>query len=204
VFCSKCGTDLPNDSQFCRKCGQSLSTGAGAAPASAPAKASFSWVRFSRLLGVFLAVGFILYLYAVHQRRRVFDSSAAASQTAYVRQPHRITIGNGAITVNAANVVYFPITVPVGATNVTLTGHFTASGGSGNDIEVFLLNQDAYTNWQNGHPSSAYYNSGKVTVADANTTLPNGAGTYYLVFNNKFSLFSPKAVAENFNLTYYQ
>ena len=40
MFCSKCGRELPNDSQFCRKCSRALtmvSTGGGAAPvASAP------------------------------------------------------------------------------------------------------------------------------------------------------------------------
>jgi len=40
MFCMKCGTDLPDDSQFCRKCGQAQSvssTSAGAAAAVAPA-----------------------------------------------------------------------------------------------------------------------------------------------------------------------
>ena len=27
MFCNKCGTELPDDSQFCRKCGQSLTVG---------------------------------------------------------------------------------------------------------------------------------------------------------------------------------
>lgn len=42
MFCTKCGTDLPDDSQFCRKCGQQLSStavtvsGAAVAPARTP------------------------------------------------------------------------------------------------------------------------------------------------------------------------
>jgi zinc-ribbon domain len=38
MFCTKCGTDLPDDSRFCRSCGQTLgsvSTGGGAAAAPA-------------------------------------------------------------------------------------------------------------------------------------------------------------------------
>ncbi|MGO9647288.1 MAG: zinc-ribbon domain-containing protein [Terriglobales bacterium] len=35
MFCPKCGTDHPDDSQFCRKCGQTLSA-AGSTAASAP------------------------------------------------------------------------------------------------------------------------------------------------------------------------
>ena len=85
-----------------------------------------------------------------------------------------------------------------------MQGHFTATGGSGNDIEVYLLNQDEYTNWENHHQTPTYYNSGKVTTGEANVVLPSDAGTYYLVFNNKFSLVSPKAVDENFTMTYYQ
>jgi len=41
-------------------------------------------------------------------------------------------------------------------------------------------------------------------VGDVNATLPNDTGAYYLVFNNKFSLLSPKAVQGNFTLTYYR
>ena len=40
MFCSKCGTETPDDSQFCRKCGKALSvtsTSSEAAAAVAPA-----------------------------------------------------------------------------------------------------------------------------------------------------------------------
>ena len=118
-------------------------------------------------------------------------------------QLHRVTIGNGAITVNAARYNHFALPVPAGASNVKLAGHFTASGGSGNDIEVIVLDQDEYTNWTNHHTTPTHYNSGKVTAGELNLRLLDNAGTCYLVFNNSFSLPTPKAVQEDIALPYY-
>jgi len=84
-----------------------------------------------------------------------------------------------------------------------MKGHFTASGGAGNDIEVFVVNEDEYTNWQNGHPTKALYSSGKVTQDSINLTLPAEAATYYVVFNNKFSLLAPKAIEADIDVNFY-
>jgi hypothetical protein len=74
-----------------------------------------------------------------------------------------------------------------GATNVTMKGHFTATGGGRNDIEVFVLAEDEFVNWQNRHSVNALYRSGQVTQDSINLTLPSDAATYYVVFSNKFS-----------------
>ena len=71
------------------------------------------------------------------------------------------------------------------------------------DIEVFVMTQDDYVNWQNGHTVNTLYNSGKVTQETLNVTLPTDAGTYCLVFSNKSSWLTPRAVQANVNLTYY-
>ena len=84
-----------------------------------------------------------------------------------------------------------------------LQGHFTATGGSGNDKEVWLVTEDGFTNWQNGHAATTFYNSGRVTQDALNASLP-GTGTYYLVFDNRFSLLSKKEVEVKGALTYYQ
>jgi hypothetical protein len=156
----------------------------------------------SILVLIFL-VGVIWW--AVKSSDRATTTSGFPQQTTQVPPPqlHRITIGSGALTVRATGYAYYTLTVPSGASNVRLQGRFTASGGSGNDIEVFLLSDTQYINWQNGHSTYTLYNSGKVTTDNVDAVLPD-AGTYYLIFNNRFSLLTPKAIDENLALTYYQ
>jgi len=71
-------------------------------------------------------------------------------------------------------------------------GRFRAEGGKGNDIEAFVLDDDSFENWKNGHQVKAYYQSGRVTVATYDVTLPKG--NYHFVFSNTFSIVTPKAL----------
>lgn len=78
---------------------------------------------------------------------------------------------------------------------------YSATGGSGNDIEVYVLTDDEFVNWQNGHSTPTYYNTGRVTQSSINAALPNG-GSYNPVLNNRFSLPTSKAVAASVNVSY--
>jgi len=82
-----------------------------------------------------------------------------------------------------------------------ITGHLTASGGLGNDIQVLVLSETDYANWNNGHTVTPLYNSGQVTAADVNARLPE-SGTYYVVLSNKFSTFTPKTVTGDLRMTW--
>lgn len=210
VFCSKCGTDLPDDSQFCRKCGQLL--GPAAQTTSAGTVAPAPAVKSQRMIAIWFLLPILCLLvwflgwgsgWRSQEQQKTTLPGTQQKQQPPPPQLHRVAIGTGAVTINAASSAYFTMPVPTGAVDVRVQGHFTAAGGRGNDIEVYLLDQDQFTNWQNGHATPTYYNSGKVTVGDMNAVLPNDAGTYYLVFNNKFSLITPKAVQENVAMTYY-
>ena len=90
----------------------------------------------------------------------------------------------------------------MGATNVRLQGHFSATGGAGNDVQVYLMNDDEFVNWRNHHPINPIYNSQRATQGTVNVSLPSDAGTYYVVFDNRFSFISPKAVQDNLTLQY--
>jgi len=71
-------------------------------------------------------------------------------------------------------------------------GRFEAQGGRGNDISVFITDEDGFTNFKNGHQFNGYYGSGKVTVGEIKTTVP--AGTFYVILSNQHSLISNKVV----------
>jgi predicted nucleic acid-binding Zn ribbon protein len=173
VFCPKCGKELPNDSQFCLGCGDSLYQ---------PPKKKTKWALWA-LLPILLIV--LFWLNTSH------TTVSSAMPQVFGHQHTQAT--HAAITVRAVSFASYSFTVPSDATDVSITGHFSAAGGMGNDIEVFVLGQDAFVNFRNNHPANAYYSSGKVTQDTIKATLPGG-GTYYLVFSNRFSLITSKAV----------
>jgi hypothetical protein len=78
------------------------------------------------------------------------------------------------------------------ADRAVVIGRFQARGGPGNDIEAYILDYDGFVNWSNNHSAPAYYNSGRLTVGTIKTLL--SAGTYYLVFNNRYSPVDAKTV----------
>jgi hypothetical protein len=108
---------------------------------------------------------------------------------------------NGLLTINAGSYEYYSFTIPSGASDIQVSGSFTASGGSGNDIRIYILDSTSFTNWKNGHSVSTYYNSGQMTTGTISATLPS-SGTYYLVYDNTFSLFSQKNVNTWATLSY--
>lgn len=106
-------------------------------------------------------------------------------------------IANGVIPVGAGSYYYYQFSIP---TQASISGDFTAFGGSGNDIIVVLIDETAYINWINGHSVSAYYNSGQMTTGSITANVPKG--NYYLIYSNKFSSFSDKNVKTNVDVSY--
>ena len=166
------------------------------------AKPKSKLVRAPFAIAGILLIVFLIYGYNASQKAN--PNPAANPIDRLVKQQHTTTLANPALVINGLSFGYFKLDVSPGATSVRLQGNFTASGGTGNDIEVFVLPESDFVNWQNGHAAKTFYNSGKVTVGNLNVNLPSDAGTYYLVFNNKFSLLSQKSVRVDANLTYYQ
>ncbi len=107
------------------------------------------------------------------------------------------TIVDNTITVEAGKYVDYKFSVP---SQAIISGNFTASGGSGNDIRVIILNETSYTNWINGHDVSTYYDSGQLTTGSITASVPSGS--YYLVYSNTFSTLAVKNVKTRVDITY--
>lgn len=107
----------------------------------------------------------------------------------------------GSFIVEPGKYKVFNVAVTAAMKYPTVEGTFTASGGN-NDIEVFVLDESQYMNWQNGHKFDATYSSGRVTAGKLNIQLPQEPGTYYVVFSNRFSYITNKAVVADVKLHY--
>ncbi len=227
MFCNACGTQLPDESRFCLKCGNTLpatgtatsGTGAAAAPAAAPEATLTAapapsptddrqrsrdliepepkrriaiWILVPLLA---VAIGYLIYSLnsGTPQGGTPLQKLAATEYTEKLPEEH--------FSVNALGGNSTKFEVPPGAFNVRAEGNFSVEGGSGNDIEVFIFDEDGFANWQNRHAATPYYSSGRATRGTINVTLP-GPGTYVVVFSNKFSIMSSKEVEAHVTVRY--
>jgi hypothetical protein len=207
MFCHFCGSTLRDDSNFCHSCGKALTsappssiagTGDGVAVAPvkpAPPKTKKPTAVGSFVIGVLLIAGVLWWL----MNKSDSGSSSPSTLRQLVAQPRTEVLSNGEFALSATQYRYIRFEVPQNAGAVRVEGAFSASGGAGNDIEAYVFSNDDFVNWQNRHRVRAFYNSGRVTQGTLEVTLPL-AGTYYLVFNNNFSLFSAKTVQTSIRL----
>lgn len=128
-------------------------------------------------------------------------SSDSTTQT-YIPTAHTVTLANGVASVPAGAWGTTQVNVTAAMLSPAVTGSFTASGGSGNDIKVYIMTATDYTNWSNGHAATGLYNSGQLTTGSYNVSL--GVGTYYVVYDNSFSVVSAKNVTTRVDLNYEQ
>jgi len=120
-------------------------------------------------------------------------------KTRYVPVDQKIATGQ--IVVKANGYVQYRITVTPVMLEPTLTGSFTCSGGSGNDIQAVIADETNFMNWINGHQARVFWGTeGKETTGRFDVRL--GLGTYYLVFSNRFSAFTDKQVFLEADLNY--
>jgi hypothetical protein len=170
VLCRKCGTKLADGSKRCMECGQAT-----------PRPRIAVWVLLLALIGIISWAATSKNPAAQEFR----DGITGAQTRAIVDAP---------FSVEPHGFSSYKFTVPPGAVAVTVTGQFAASGGSENNIEVYLMADSAFVAWSNGYSTGTRYESGRVAQGTIDVSLPAGSGIYYLVFSNKFSPRTPKAV----------
>lgn len=76
--------------------------------------------------------------------------------------------------------------------NARFQGRFRAEGGSGNDVMVWITDEDGLENFKNRHSFNIWYESGKTTIGKFDVQL--APGNYYLLISNTFSVFANKVV----------
>jgi hypothetical protein len=222
--CSQCGATLPDEAQFCLKCGKPVSSPAkeprfveviprAKLPQPPRKRRIFLWILLAVLVGVMM--------WAVTS-----DSSGAQQLQEFVGLKQDRVILDSSFSVGPHTFRYYKFALPEGSVNVAVIGQFTSvpdslgssnredksdknkerekSNDSKNDsnIEVYVLTDSAFTIWQNGYATSSLYESGKVAGGTVQTEVPAGAGIYYLVFSNRAAPKTPKAVHATMLLRY--
>jgi hypothetical protein len=222
MICPKCKSEQPDTAQFCSQCAQPL-TEHGKTIARANTN-PWPWVFLTAVLLVILAVAVEHNLNRAARQKEALQRAVAAQQRqptgipvpepqpeppipepppAPQPQAQFIPITNGAATVAASSFAWYTFVVPPNADTVAINGRFTATGGMGNDIVCYILDEDGLVNFKNGHPTRTFFNSGKVTTAKIGA-VNLAPGTYYLVLDNRYSILTPKAVQITAVLSYRQ
>jgi hypothetical protein len=213
--CSKCGASLPDEAQFCLKCGKPVSSppkSPAVIEASPAAKAQQPRRKRRLLLWTLLLV-----LAGVMVWATTSDSTGAQQFQEFVGLKQDRSILDSAFSVGPHTFRYYKFALPEGSVNVAVVGQFKSAAdsaggnrkspsgdrsagdrnkdtGSDNGIQVYVLTDAAFTVWQNGYATSSLYDSGNVAEGNVQADIPAGAGIYYLVFSNKSAPKTPKAV----------
>lgn len=99
------------------------------------------------------------------------------------------TIVDATYKVSPNSYSYVPFTLQC---TTTVQGGFVANAALGNDIIVFILDENNFREFENGNDASTYYNSNRVESGNFDVTL--SSGEYYVVLSNEYSTFSTKTV----------
>jgi uncharacterized paraquat-inducible protein A len=186
MFCTKCGIDLPDDSQFCRKCGQaqSVSSTAGAAAAVAPAKIkpdtqTASAKSQSRLGGLVAALIVLLLVVGFLLRMNLGVKGTNQVIATVVHAPITLTDEVQNLPAHSFKTIGFNLPY-TGTLNVSL------QVVRGNPVDVFLVRSDQLdaVNRQDWRNVSAYgtFSATKTETYQRDGRLEQGA--YYLVLRD--------------------
>jgi len=187
MFCLSCGKELPDGSGFCNHCGKPTAT-------TAPAPQKKGGVPILRVIGFGLLI-LVLVGLLISRLNSPTVNQPSAKQVAStpILVPMSTKLFTGQTVVKAGGYVTNKFTVEPGMQNFRVVGQFNASGGTGNDIQVVLADEDEFQNWINGHQTNVFYSTEKITTGklDVDNLAP---GRYVLALSNTFSTFTDKYV----------
>jgi hypothetical protein len=216
VVCSKCAASIPEDSEFCPKCGQPVtvpSKSDSAPEVITPTRPLRSGRKRHFVFWVLLAIVVAGIVWVAAS-----NNPYAQGIQELIGSKHDQVIVDAPFSVGAHIFRYYKFSLPEGSMNVAIIGQFTVSndvkkkvnpGDANTDskdsesgIEAYVLSEAAFTVWQNGYATSSVYESGRVSEAKIQSELPAGPGIYYLVFSNKFAPKTAKSINASILLRY--
>jgi len=192
--CPSCGTEIVQNTIFCRSCGRRLVPEAGgmqatsAPPSGRPAQdPNPHRTRNAAIVAVIVIIAVAGLIFAL--------GGGLSNHT------QTVVIASGAAVVPPAFYRYDAFTVPSGAGNPVLSGSLTANGDFNNQITVLVMSQADFASWQSGVAVQNYYDSGQVSGASLDVPLSAGQ-SYVIVFWNTFSTVSATNIFGTITLTY--
>ncbi len=209
--CSKCGASLPDEAQFCLKCGKSISLAPKQPKVEPDRIPELVEERPKRRVFLWLLLAFLL---ATVVWGATSENPFALGLQELVGWKHDQPVLETPFSVTPRNFRYYKFALPEGSMNVSIVGQFAASEKRGSAksrekaeedadrIEVYVLSESAFAVWQNGYATSSVFESGRVSQGRVQAELPPGAGIYYLVFSNRFSSKTAKDVNATVLLRY--
>jgi len=191
MLCPHCGSESSDKARSCPSCGYKfvIETSSDAPPDTA--------AQEQQLKRLFKAVFVLVILAAVWwlATNRLSNRESHPEQNpAMISQP----IATGRISVNARNFVAYPFSVPAGCRQAKVEGNFETPADA---VEVLIMDDKTFTNWQNHLPATPLYSSGRSNHASISLQLAPSAKRYYFVVNNRTSA-RPQIMQAKLNLAY--
>jgi zinc-ribbon domain len=195
MTCKSCGKEIPDISAFCLHCGRSVKLASG---------------RFSTPTRLAVALGGLLVLVAallLYSRMRAKPSFSGPSDlekelAAPSFYPISEKLFTGQLAIGAGRHIERKLVIdPAKMINARVSGTFHASGGSSNDIQVVLVEENEFANWINGHEAHPLYSTRETTNGTVDVHFTK-AGTFYLAFSNASPGRADKTVSAEIELDY--
>jgi hypothetical protein len=195
IKCPECHSDISEQALNCPKCGHPLRNTAISQNNKTVRKTSpLTWILFVALL-------ITLAIIVENNVKNRSTNSPSKIFSSYFPTQHTTSIVQGSIIAKSLKCRSYNFSTKSDSYNNKISGHFQASGGSGNDIKVYVMTEDNYTNFLNGHTCATYFETGQITVSDIYANLPSGFHNFVLVFDNSFSVYTDKEINAIINLT---
>lgn len=205
ITCPECKSEISDEAHSCPKCGfpfkvdRETNYTADKGKREKPRRKTRKWLIMVLLLFGAIAALVILRIDALINKP---GSGSRISVLDIIPQERQLRLFDGSIIVGAGSRNYHEFSTLKSWRKIHVKGSFRASGGSGNDIRLFLMTKNNFTNFINGHEATSLYDSGQLTVSDFDVPLPSESQNYVLAFTNVFSTFSDKGVNAKISLFY--